>query len=275
MTTREPDCRAKEIYSGATGVPVPFDVAFACSVVDCAAAEKRAHERLRSYRINESREFFQVPPDVARKVVLEVCGEINSEHGMPGPAIAIDWISADHEQQNISEKYEEKYGKVYSIPIDLIEESDIGTSVLTPSQKERVKILSYIFLEVYGDADDSWHDSFSRDTNPEPEIRIWEHIAKAFLKVDQIKFLDAAAKTEAYELLLRRSAAPPNEVLRKTQLKFFTVEAARKIMASYELPPTPIKLSLPNSSKESKRTIYPRPMVSAIQSIFAAPRVRR
>lgn len=40
LTTREPDVRAKQIYVGATGVPTPFQVAFACSVGDCKSAEK-------------------------------------------------------------------------------------------------------------------------------------------------------------------------------------------------------------------------------------------
>ncbi len=78
MTAREPDVRAKEIYRGASGVPEPFDIVFACQVADCRAAEKKIHGRLRAYRSNKDREFFIIPVKVAERIVLNVCKAINN-----------------------------------------------------------------------------------------------------------------------------------------------------------------------------------------------------
>ncbi|WP_335048208.1 GIY-YIG nuclease family protein [Nostoc sp.] len=61
MTTRKPDVHAKEIYHGASGVPEPFDIAFACKVADCEVAEKKIHRRFNAYRSNKVREFFIIP----------------------------------------------------------------------------------------------------------------------------------------------------------------------------------------------------------------------
>lgn len=68
MTTREPDVRAKEIYSGASGVPEPFDIAFACKVANCELAENRIHRRFKAYRINNNREFFIITIEIAKKL---------------------------------------------------------------------------------------------------------------------------------------------------------------------------------------------------------------
>jgi hypothetical protein len=84
-TTREPNIRAQEVYAGASGVPVPFDVAAAFSVGDCIAAEKSIHKRLRSYRLNNRREFFRIRPDVAELLVAETCAEINKRLGLAAP----------------------------------------------------------------------------------------------------------------------------------------------------------------------------------------------
>ena len=73
-TNRSPEERAQEL-STSTGVPQPFIVAYECIVSDGVAAEKLIHEELASggYRINESREFFQIPLNVAVKVIDQVC----------------------------------------------------------------------------------------------------------------------------------------------------------------------------------------------------------
>lgn len=73
-TTRNPEDRALEL-STATGVPQAFIVAYECIVGDGVAAEKLIHEQLASegHRINDSREFFQVPLKVAIRVIDRVC----------------------------------------------------------------------------------------------------------------------------------------------------------------------------------------------------------
>lgn len=60
-TQSEVDGRMKQLYS--TGVPVPFDCAFACQVKDAAEVEKKLHYAFGNSRINPNREFFKIEAD--------------------------------------------------------------------------------------------------------------------------------------------------------------------------------------------------------------------
>lgn len=78
-TSRTPDERAQEL-SKATGVPSPFFVAYESLVSDSNLAEKLIHQELSSqgYRLNPSREFFEVPLKVAVSVVDRICQSLPS-----------------------------------------------------------------------------------------------------------------------------------------------------------------------------------------------------
>lgn len=52
--------RMKQLYS--TGVPVPFECAFACQVKDASEVEKALHFAFGMTRINPNREFFKLDP---------------------------------------------------------------------------------------------------------------------------------------------------------------------------------------------------------------------
>lgn len=89
MTTRpELDARLKELYT--TGVPVPFDVEYACEVksCNCAKLEKALHTAFEPNRLNVNREFFQIKKEQAiaileifneKDVTTEVSDEMNNE----------------------------------------------------------------------------------------------------------------------------------------------------------------------------------------------------
>lgn len=247
LTTREPDVRAKELYAGATGVPEHFDIAFACFVEDCGAAESAVHSRLRAYRINGRREFFLISPTVARRVVLDSCETVNRERCFASrPPLIIDNVSTENDDfpEICSIDMSHKAG-VSSVPIQEIKiadltESPIGTSSLDTSQIDRISIVGMIFEEVFPRGCDELHQTFSRDRSPEHEIVIWEHMAKAFLKVDQVEYLGQKEKKEAFALLLMRSMMQPHKAIKKIKPKFFSDKGARKIIAGYELPPKPI-----------------------------------
>jgi len=70
MTTKDPNERAKEL-SAATGVPTPFILVFYKPFADCFATEQRIHQFLegKGYRVNNNREFFNMPTNVAIDVV--------------------------------------------------------------------------------------------------------------------------------------------------------------------------------------------------------------
>ena len=57
----EVDVRMKQLFS--TGVPVPFDCAFACRVPDAYKVEKAIHDAFGMHRINPTREFFRIEPE--------------------------------------------------------------------------------------------------------------------------------------------------------------------------------------------------------------------
>lgn len=85
MTTRpELDARLKELYT--TGVPVPFDVEYACEVKasNCAKLEKALHKAFEPNRININREFFQIKKEQAIAILeifneKDVTSEVNDE----------------------------------------------------------------------------------------------------------------------------------------------------------------------------------------------------
>lgn len=60
-TQLEVEERMKQLYS--TGVPVPFDCAFACKVKDAGEVEKALHLAFGMTRINPNREFFKLEPE--------------------------------------------------------------------------------------------------------------------------------------------------------------------------------------------------------------------
>src|SRR5690606_17095463 len=60
-TQEEVDIRMKQLFS--TGVPVPFDCAFACRVTNAATVEKALHHAFGNTRINPTREFFRIEPE--------------------------------------------------------------------------------------------------------------------------------------------------------------------------------------------------------------------
>ncbi len=130
--------------------------------------------------------------------------------------------------------------EVVKLRIDNIIYSPVGTSSLIDEQKARVEIIAEIFTNVFPQTCEEWNRGFSRDQNPEREIIIWECIAKAFLKIDQVKFLSEEQKKEAFDLLLTRSMKSAGKVLKEFKLKVFSRRAAEEILRGYEAPPIPI-----------------------------------
>ena len=62
--------RIKDLSSH-SGVPVPFECFHACEVKgDKGEVEKRLHDGLEDYRINEKREFFEFSPERARDLLM-------------------------------------------------------------------------------------------------------------------------------------------------------------------------------------------------------------
>jgi hypothetical protein len=65
-TKLTPDQRAKQI-SNATGVPLPYKVAWAFRCFNGELLESEVHHALRKYRVNNQREFFQISLNEAKQ----------------------------------------------------------------------------------------------------------------------------------------------------------------------------------------------------------------
>lgn len=243
-TTRKPVLRANELYRGASGVPEPFDVAFAYQVTDCLVAERKIHERLKAYRSNKDREFFIIPIEVARRVIFSVCQQINELSGyfVENPVV-IDSRELNESDQFSDDSESENLPGVHWLSSDdflNLSLSPPGISSLTDEQKRRIEVISAIFKNVYSENTEDWAKDFSRDINPEIEIFVWENIAKAFLKIDQVKYLSDDQKEEAFALLLMRSMMSASKVLEGFKLSTLSKRAAKEILREYEARPVMI-----------------------------------
>ena len=54
--------RVKQL-SGHAGVPIPFEVHYACTVENASEVEKKVHHAFGDHRINARREFFEINPE--------------------------------------------------------------------------------------------------------------------------------------------------------------------------------------------------------------------
>lgn len=126
-----------------------------------------------------------------------------------------------------------------------LEPGPIRNASLSPTQMERVQRLQKVFSDVDPSPVDKWVDDFKRDANPESEIAIYESMATAFEGFTTNKNLSLDAKNDVYQVVLLRSAAPEEEVLKHLKLKILTEENAKEIMSLYTAKPEPIKVVSP------------------------------
>lgn len=234
-TRKNPEVRAKQLYSGKTGIPESFDVLFACEVPDCDIAESKIHKVFNSYRHNKRREFFRLPFEVAKNHVINICASLFDK----GDIKVIYDINSKQDILNNPENEYSKSSYTY-IDLDRLIPSPIGTSILSSDQKQRILIFREIFSTVFPRATKDVLDDFSRDRNPESEIKIWEHMAKAFMKIHTNEFISDDYKEEAYTLLLERTWHSKTNVLINRQLMHIKEEQAKLILDFYELKPKPL-----------------------------------
>lgn len=67
-TKKLPEERAKQI-SSATGVALPYKVEWAYQCFNGETVERQVHYKLKSYRVNNNKEFFQINLEEAKKVI--------------------------------------------------------------------------------------------------------------------------------------------------------------------------------------------------------------
>ena len=80
-TTKTVEERLKQINS-ATGVVVPFDIAYRIKVSDSRLVESIVHEKLREFRYNKNREFFACDLQHAIETIKGVAKDYGTENGV-------------------------------------------------------------------------------------------------------------------------------------------------------------------------------------------------
>ena len=70
-TKHEPEIRAKQI-SASTGVALPYKVEWAFQCFNGEQLEREVHEELATYRVNQQREFFDIPLVEAQEAIEKI-----------------------------------------------------------------------------------------------------------------------------------------------------------------------------------------------------------
>ena len=116
---------------------------------------------------------------------------------------------------------------------------------MTEDQTSRVQSIQKIFSEVDPSPIEKWMEDFKRDANPERELAMWEGMATAYATYTASNSLTLGGKKEVFQVVLSRSGAPDDEVLKHLDLKILTETDARKIMALFTTKPEPIRVVSP------------------------------
>jgi hypothetical protein len=80
---------------------------------------------------------------------------------------------------------------------------------------------------------ETWIDNFKRDANPDQELAVWERIAAAYTTYCSQRSLSLEAKKDVHTILLLRSMASENEVIKQVKLDVLTIDDAKQVMKLY------------------------------------------
>ena len=136
-------------------------------------------------------------------------------------------------------------GKTQWIDPKKLEPGPIRHAGLTDEQMARVQRVQKVFSEVDPSPIEKWVEDFRRDLNPERELSHWESMATAYETFTTSRALTLAAKKEVFGVVLLRSGAPEEEVLKHVKLKILTEKDARDIMRLFSTQPTPVTVVSP------------------------------
>ena len=75
-TKNHPGERVKQL-SRSSSIPVPFDVEWVYPCYNAIELEGEVHKYLESYRVNDSREFFQIPIKKAKSIIKKLGKKYN------------------------------------------------------------------------------------------------------------------------------------------------------------------------------------------------------
>lgn len=134
-TQFEVEDRMKQLYG--TGIPVPFDCAFACQVRDATEVEKALHFAFGNTRINPNREFFKL--EAERVIILLKLLKVDEITTQFEQKIESETDAADKQSAvNLKESRRPKMNFVeIGIPIgSILQFKSGGTDVKVTSEKK-------------------------------------------------------------------------------------------------------------------------------------------
>src|SRR5262245_19673392 len=126
------------------------------------------------------------------------------------------------------------------VEVNKLKPGPIRHSTLTDKQMARIERLQEIFSEVSPQPLEKWVDDFKRDMNPDNELAVWESMATAYQTFVASKTLPQDGKKDAFGVVLLRSCASEEQVLKDLKLNVLTVEEAKELMNLMPLKPSPI-----------------------------------
>lgn len=147
--------------------------------------------------------------------------------------VALSIISCSANISSESQKTDVQQGTVEWVDADLIQSGPIRQESLTEEQLRRIHKVYDVFAEVDGQPLEVWIDNFKRDLDPDKELDIWERMAAAYSQYCEDRALSIEAKREVYGIVLLRSMASENDVLRHIELKILSTSDAKEIMKGF------------------------------------------
>ena len=148
----------------------------------------------------------------------------------------------DTQPQTRTESQPQTQPKTEWIDPAKVQPGPIRRERLSDEQMARVRRVQEVFAEVDPTPLDKWVEDFRRDLDPDRELAIWERMAAAYTGYTAARRLTPEAKKEVFVVLLLRSGAPEEEVLKQLKPKVLGVQDARDIMRLYSAPPQPAEL---------------------------------
>ena len=113
---------------------------------------------------------------------------------------------------------------------------------LSADQIAKITHLKKVFEEVDPTPLNKWIEDFSRDHNPDREIKIWEGMAQPFESFAEKRTLSIQAKKEVYQVVLLRSGASDEETLKHMKPTELSEADIREILSMYSATPEPIRV---------------------------------
>jgi hypothetical protein len=230
-TSRSPSARSNEIYHNSTGVPEPFVLVFYRKTCNQYISEEKIHSLLSNYRHNNRREFFVINIESAKKAINLCCDDTELKFGNAIPdenQVCFD-VDLNMYKESHTTIIEPDFSDIetsgFMVDIKDLEMMPPGQSTLSKDQEFRITVLSKVFENVFPYSPDwvsseKWIEDFTRDSNPEREIILWESMAKAFNRFTSREHLSQDEITECFNYINIRSGSSRNNAKNNFERKY-------------------------------------------------------